>query len=230
MSLNSQSNIPLSQLSDTSLWNRTKELALEETQKTLEVLHHLREIERRKLYLSYGYPSLFEYAVKELKYSHSSAYRRIEAARLIQEIPQVEDKILEGSLNLTSVAQVRSFFKIEKNHPLNKNHDLNYKLNVISKIENLSIREVQKELVSLNPDFIPFGVEKEKVRAVGKEKFELKIIIDEKLKLKLDKLKSLMSHKNPNMNYHDLMSELADLALKKLDLSASSKRAALPAP
>jgi 5-methylcytosine-specific restriction endonuclease McrA len=236
-----------SSLSNQDLWVRTKKLVSEETYKTLEVLHHLREIERRRLYLSYGFPSLFEYAVKELKYSHSSAFRRIEAMRLIKDIPEVENKILDGSLNLTSAAQVQSFFKNQKKMErssqvtkvtkgaevakLSDKHDnkLNNidKMQIIGKIENKSTREVQKELISLNPDFIP----QEKIRPLNEEKFELKIVIDEKLKLKLDKLKALMSHKNPKMNYQELMEELAELALKKLDLeNQKAQRKALPAP
>jgi hypothetical protein len=57
-----------------------------------------------------AYPSLFEYAVKELKYSSSSAQRRIMSMRLLKEVPSLEKKIEEGALNLSTLAQAQSFF------------------------------------------------------------------------------------------------------------------------
>jgi hypothetical protein len=69
-------------LSDQQLHCDTKSLALEERLVQLELLHHLLEVDRRKLFLSLGFGSLFDYVVKELKYLESSAYRRIQAMRL----------------------------------------------------------------------------------------------------------------------------------------------------
>lgn len=227
--LQTQFSIQLSKISNTDLWLKTKSLVLEETSKTLEVLHHLREIEKRKLYLSHGFSSLFDYAVKELKYSHSAAYRRIEAMRLIKEVPEVESKILKGSLNLTTASQVRGYLKQAcktGNQNISASFDFtesSNKLKLIEKLENKSSRDVEKELIALNPESIP----KEKVRPLDENTFEIKIVIDHRLKAKLDQLKSLMSHKHPHMSYEELLEELADKALAKLDLR---QHTALPAP
>ncbi|HKW13245.1 MAG TPA: hypothetical protein VJS69_02045, partial [Candidatus Krumholzibacteria bacterium] len=48
---------------------------------TIEVLHDLNEMERRRLHLDLGYSSLFDYCTRKLKYSSSAAARRIQAAR-----------------------------------------------------------------------------------------------------------------------------------------------------
>src|SRR5262249_13180320 len=104
----------LKTLSDNDLLSKTKVVVHQEREVTTRVLRHLREVERRRLYADLGYSSLHDFAIRELKYSNSAARRRIEAMRLLKELPEVEAKIQSGHLNLTTVLQVRSFFKTER--------------------------------------------------------------------------------------------------------------------
>ena len=104
----------LKTLNNDQLLLQTKNLVQKERQINIQVLQHLQEIESRKLYLKRGFSSLFEYAVKELGYSHSAAYRRIKAMRLCRDIPQAKSKIETGSLNLTTASQLQTFFEKKK--------------------------------------------------------------------------------------------------------------------
>src|SRR5471032_2901649 len=90
-------SIFLKTLKDHELLISTKALVQKERAVTTEVLRHLAEIERRKLYCDLKYGSLFDYAVKELRYSEAAAGRRIQAMRLVREIPEVESKITSGA-------------------------------------------------------------------------------------------------------------------------------------
>src|SRR4051812_18504084 len=101
-------------LTDTELLAQTEQLAKEERRLSIEVLKHLRELNKRKLFLSLGYASLFDYTVNGLKYSHGAAARRIQAMRLIEDCPQVAQSIQEGSLNLSTVSAVQTFLNREK--------------------------------------------------------------------------------------------------------------------
>lgn len=94
----------LSILNDDSLLNAIKTLAAHEREVTLEVLHHLREVERRQLFARLGYRSLFEYAVKELLYSEGAAQRRISSMRLLRSLrDNRENSLLNvGSASLPS--------------------------------------------------------------------------------------------------------------------------------
>ncbi len=85
---------------DQNLILELKNLVSTERRVLTKILHYLREIEVRKLYLTRGYPSLFAMLTQELGYSESAAGRRIQAMRLIKEIPQVEAKIEKGTLSL----------------------------------------------------------------------------------------------------------------------------------
>ncbi|PIT99630.1 MAG: hypothetical protein COT74_11590, partial [Bdellovibrionales bacterium CG10_big_fil_rev_8_21_14_0_10_45_34] len=60
-------------LKDQELLSKTKSLVQKERELLTEVLQHMREIDRRKLFSDLGYRSLFDYAVKELGYSEGQA-------------------------------------------------------------------------------------------------------------------------------------------------------------
>jgi len=79
-----------------------------------EVLWHLREVEQRRLYSARGFSSLFEYAVKDLAYSEGAAFRRINAMRLLKDLPEVEQSLKEGRVTLTTLSSVQSYARAEK--------------------------------------------------------------------------------------------------------------------
>ena len=77
----------LQTLSDSDLLSLVRRTAAHEREATLQVLLHLHEVERRRLYLERGYPSLFEVCIQELGYCSGSAQIRIESMRLLRDIP-----------------------------------------------------------------------------------------------------------------------------------------------
>jgi len=85
------------------LINLTK-LNGEEKEVTLNFLIHLFEFDNRKLYLSLGYSSLFDYCVRKLKYSSGSAFRRIGSARYLAENPHLKESFLNGDVSLCSLS------------------------------------------------------------------------------------------------------------------------------
>lgn len=210
-----------SKLTDSELVVKTKAMAMTEREALTDLLHLLKEVRKRRLHLEYGYSSLFEFTVKELGYDEASANRRIKAMQLISDIPEVEEKIKTGEMGLSVVATVQSFLKNEakiSSKPLS----LERKQEVLAKVQGKSLRGVQVELAILNPQVIP----QDKERVLTEDKIEVKAIISKNLKVKLDRLKNLLSHKNPNMNFDELLNEVADIALEKLD---RTKRCTPPA-
>ena len=95
----------LKHLRDQELLANTEELVQTERSTLTKILHHLREIERRRLYSDKGCASLFEYTVKFLHYSEGQAGRRIQAMRLIKEIPEIGCKIESGALSLSNISK-----------------------------------------------------------------------------------------------------------------------------
>lgn len=67
------------------------------------IVAHLGEVEARKLYLSLGHSSMFEYCIRELHFSDDEAYKRIRAARAGRKFPCLLDALAEGKLHFTAV-------------------------------------------------------------------------------------------------------------------------------
>ena len=102
----------LSGLPDQVLLAHTRSLVLHEQALQLAVLDHLREIQKRHLYLRLGFSSLFDYAVHELGYSEGAAWRRIKAMRLCAETAGTREQLQDGSLTLSAAAQLQNTFDL----------------------------------------------------------------------------------------------------------------------
>ena len=100
----------VSALSDDRLLERTKELSGIEHHLEVVVIDHLREIQKRRLYLRRGFSSLFDYAVRELGYSDAAAWRRIKAMRLCAEVGGVRERLRNGTMTLNAAAQLQHAF------------------------------------------------------------------------------------------------------------------------
>lgn len=202
----------LRNLSDKALLSSTETLVARARELRTEILHHLREIERRRLYADLKQPSLFAYCVNILKYSNAQADRHIKAMRLLKEIPEIEEKLLTGELSLTNIAKAKEFFnQEEKMAPM----DLEVKMQVVKKLENKSTREVEKIL--LQESSSPAPEVKEKIRQVTADLSEVRFAADDKLLAKMRRLQGLLAHNNPNMKTSELIDELCEIALEKLD-------------
>jgi hypothetical protein len=162
----------------------------EERKLGLEILHHLREIERRKLFAEVGYPSLFLYCVKHLGYDEAGAQRRIASMRLLKEIPELEEKIQEGKFSISTLAKAQLFFKNEEKVQKLK---IEEKKQIIEKLSGKSKREVERELLSLSSN--PEVHLREKIRVVAGEKVEMTFFADPELQEILEKIRGVLSHK-----------------------------------
>jgi len=202
----------LTHLTDKTLLADTEKLVKQERELLTHVLHHLREIERRRLYCVLHFSSLYDYAVKQLGFSEDQACRRISAMRLLKEIPELEEKISSGCLNLTHLELAQSFFKCEAK--ASQSFSKSEKILILKKLENKPKREAEKEILCLSSEVLPLILDK--IRRVSSEKIEIKFMACDTLQLKIQKLKGLLAHKNPNMTFEELFTLLCDEALTKL--------------
>lgn len=90
-------------LSDHDLLRRVAELAGRERQAAAELIGHLAELDRRKLYREQGYGSLFSYCTEALHLSEHATFNRIEAARASRSFPVILDRLADGAVNLSTV-------------------------------------------------------------------------------------------------------------------------------
>ncbi len=118
------------------------DLRLQEKKITSQILEALQVFEEGREYLDLGFSSLFDYLVRALGYSESTAYQRQACIRLTRQLPEVKAQIDSGALSAASVSAAYKHIKKEKPSKQRK---------ILKRIEGKSSREVQKMLAQPQP-------------------------------------------------------------------------------
>jgi len=98
---------------------------------TNSILHFINDCERRKSYLDLGYSSIYDYCVRKLGYSSSTAGRYIQAARCIRANPEVLRMLEAREVSVTSICQFASILDDEN------------KESVLDRVKGASWRDVE---------------------------------------------------------------------------------------
>jgi HNH endonuclease len=93
----------LSVISDTELLARMPSLVHKERGAIAEVLEHLIEIDRRRLYLDEACTSLTSYCIERLGYSEDEASKRVRVARLAGRFPELLEELRASAIHLTGL-------------------------------------------------------------------------------------------------------------------------------
>jgi 5-methylcytosine-specific restriction endonuclease McrA len=200
----------MKKLNNAALNQKLKSLFFEERQLTHVVLLHIIEVEARKLFLEMAYPSLFEYLVKEIGYSAASAQRRIDAARLLRQIPELGKKIEENKINLSQISTVQKLLRQKK-------ISLEQKRILMEQIEYKSNRETQ--VILANELQLPIERE-EKYSVQRDESVRIEMTFTKEEMNILEAAKASLSHTIPHSNYKAVLLHLAKkLNAKKMNVS-----------
>lgn len=212
----------LRHLTDKALLADLKLLVVKERELSTKVLHHLKEIDRRKLYSDLGYSSLFDYCLRELGYSESAASRRIRAARSLTELPEIVKKIETGKLNLSNLNQALVFFKQQDIE------DKKEKLEILEKLENLSKSDCSKELMKISGGNLP--PPSNSIKRVSNDYIRFNISLKEETAERFKELQALFGHQKSMSTFFDFMISAArtELEKKKFHLHKKSKKSQPP--
>lgn len=202
----------LTNLSNQELVTKAKFISAEERRLVSELLHYLVEIEKKRLFAMYGYSSMFEFVTKELGYSEASAHRRISAMRLMIDNPEIETKIKEGKVSLSGASKLYVFLQQEKK--TNKVYSPIEKKELLTKIENKSIRDVEKIFKTISP---VVELPKEKEKSLSPTKTQIQFNADQKLMEKLKKIRATLGRHTFNLTYEDMFNKMCDMVLEKLE-------------
>jgi hypothetical protein len=104
----------LRKLSNETLDANLKSLVQQERELTSEILAHIAEVDRRKLYLKMSFRSLFDYLSEHLGYSNGNAQRHLDAARLLNDVPDLNQRLESGKLNQSHVTLVQKAIRQKK--------------------------------------------------------------------------------------------------------------------
>jgi hypothetical protein len=211
MMTNHELSKQLQSLSTDELFTRAKSEVQDETNSTLRVIYVLLEIERRRAFAEKNYPSLFEFCVGYLGYKRDASYRRIAAMRALRDAPEVEEKVKGGSLCLSTLAQAQSHFSRKKreNKPLSKSE----KLDLFTKLENLSVRQTEELFTS----FAPMENPKETLRPIDDETYEWTLALPKRVYEKLQKLKAHMGPEKAGVDSIEVLEKALDIANREFE-------------
>jgi hypothetical protein len=212
----------LTHLSDEFLASEMVRVVGDERTSTSIVLHHLREVDRRRLYSKLNYKSLFDYAVKFLKYSEDQAWRRISAMQLLKEIPQIEEKINDGALSLSTLSLAKKIFAQEAkcDSPVVRTSD--EKLEVLQKLENVSRREAEKILIKETGMTVK---PVESVRQLNGEDSMVKIVLQSETIQDIETIKGWLAHSHPGIMNSELIALAVNTLRAQLNPATKAERA-----
>jgi hypothetical protein len=220
----------LENLSPSSLHEKLVSISLAGRKLTLELLRHLREFDRRRLYAERGHSSLFEYVVEELKYSESSGQRRIFAMRALDDLPELEEKIESGELKVTQLAQIQSFLRLERKS--GKRVTISEKRSLIESMLGKSTRETERILAEKNPRVAL----RDQSKIVAPNVVQVIFTADDALMAELEEVRDRFAHRLPaGASLGDVIRFLARSALasvpeKKRASDEKTPPVGVPAP
>ncbi len=192
-------------ISDNTLRKDAKRAASREKEATANLLHYIREVDRRRLYCDWKFTSLFDWCVRELGLCEGSAHLRITAARLMAEMPELEEKIEQGNLSLSNISQVTQFCRE------NDIKDSQDKLEMLRKVENLSKKEAELKLFQLS------GKEKsarEEQQRISESRTKVTFILSNETLEALEEVKSLLGKE---VNSDELIKLMAQSLKEKVE-------------
>ncbi len=97
----------LKNLDDDTLLKNTEDAALTVRESITKLLHYLAEVQSRRLFARVGCNSLFDYCVRVLHMGQGEAARRVNASRALTDFPELEEKIVSGTLTVTAISQAQ---------------------------------------------------------------------------------------------------------------------------
>jgi len=107
------SRYSLRHLPDSALLHDLRSLVTQDRATTAMLIAHLGEVDARRLYAPAGYPSMFEWCVRDLHFSDQSAFKRIRVARLARQYPAIHGMLADGRLNLSALVMLSAYMTPE---------------------------------------------------------------------------------------------------------------------
>lgn len=175
-----------------------------------ELIEILQKIDLKKSYLSLGYKSLHEYAVRALKLSNDVSYYFIKVARVSLKVPELKAAIQTGAITVSQARQIA---------PVIEAHNAQ---DLITKAQELSQVELQKEVAQINPK----AATPDKLKYISGSRLELRFSISEEVMKKFKRAQNIECQKRRTpVDFEAVLEGVLDIYLAKKDPVEKAKRA-----
>lgn len=206
----------LKSLGDAELESALKALVEASAQTEAGVVMHLAELDRRRLHLRTGFPSLFRYCMETLGFSEFEAVFRIAAARLGQKFPLIFELLERRHIHLSALHLLR-------HHLTKQNHR-----ELLAEACHKSKRQVELLLAHRFPhaDVRPSLRELQRLEPLSPGRYRLELTIDEQTKQDLERACELLSHVSAAADFALVVQRGARAVVEQLEKQRYGKRPA----
>lgn len=132
--------------------------------------------------------------------------------RLLSELPEIEEKISGGELNLSHLSLAQTLFRQEK-----RIHRVEIskadKLQVLESFSQKSTREAERIAFSFSS--APAEFKSDRIHTVSENQVEMRFVASLETQKKIETLKGWLAHKHPDLPLGELFEKLCDLALEE---------------
>ena len=169
-------------LPDGELLSAVGDLASRSRRITVELLAHLAEVDRRRLYCGLGCGRLFTYCTEVLRLSEAAAWNRVKAVRAARRFPEVLEMLADGRINLTTI-------RLLEPHLTAANHR-----ELLAETSGMTRREIDKVVARLSPR----PDVRSSITALAPERYGLRVTLGEEAHRDLRWLQDAMRREVPD--------------------------------
>jgi hypothetical protein len=178
------------------------------------ILLHLKEIRSRRLYAKRGFPNLFSMLVRHFHQSETAANQRLKSLDLMLDVPIVEERLVSGDLNMSTVAMAQRQIKREEKLT-GKKVTKQKKIEIVESITNKTMAQAETELFKHLPETASQPQPYE--RRVSADATRMGLTVPDDVLEMMKRLKELWAHADPTMDNVEVMRRAFKLALAKVD-------------
>jgi hypothetical protein len=204
----------LKRLSDDQLVLSAEDQFALERKTSHSILLHLKEISLRRIYAKRGFPNLREMLIKHFRQSETAANQRLKSLELMLDVPAVEERLISGDLNMSTVAMAQRQIKREEKLT-GKEISKEKKTEIVESITNKTMAKVEIELFKLLPETASHPETFE--RRVSEHATRLNLTVPNDVMEMLIRLKELWAHVDPTMDHVEVIRRSFKMTLQKVD-------------
>lgn len=174
-----------------------------------ELILKLKEMDSLQGYRELGFDSLYDYLTRGIGYSSGSAQRRIDAARLSKDVPEVIEKFSAGTLDFHHVSTMsKAIRQIKKKRKVSTKE----KSELFERLE-CKTESKTKQMVA---EFFDLPVIFETKKSIQKDSsVRIEITISQELADKIEQAQALISHSVPTKDLACFLDYVAEKIIKQ---------------
>jgi hypothetical protein len=165
---------------------------------------------------------MFSMLIKHFKQSETSANQHLKALDLMLAVPVVEERLVSGDLNLSTLAMAQRQIKREENLT-GKKIAQDKKIEIVESITNKTMAQTEAELFKHLPETATNPANSE--RRISETATRMSLTVPDDVREMMIRLKEIWAHADPSMDNVEVMRRAFKLALEKSD---PAKRTAQP--